>query len=233
MLSWGLDFIASLKGDDAGTVAMQDEFIELVIKAMSKARTTKKDIDTTWAALGEAITAASANDDRKTFQAIGKLAYRKCKKQFPNNKYKFRPIPGKIVSQTGLITTKTELSGGPAQQACLHWGVLQKHGGAIPCKLEGQGDHIKVELEQECEINGAVLIFKEVVQNDRDYVLDVSTDGQNWTSVGRVRAAGPMIRFDCRKLEKTGRFVRFWRDGDKYGPTMVAFYVYGRPVRNK
>ncbi len=233
VLSWGLDFIATLKGDDPETIAMQDEFTELVIKTMSKARTTKKEIDTTWAALGEAICTAADNGDRKTFQAIGKLSYRKCKKFFPNNKYKFRPIPGKIVSQTGLLTTKTELSGAPAQRACLHWGVLQRHGGAMPCKFGGQGDHIKIELEQECEINGAVAIFKAVVKNDRDYVLDVSTDGQNWTTVGRVRAAGPMVRLDCRKMKKTGRFVRLWRDGDKYEPEIEAFYIYGRPVRNK
>ncbi len=229
VLSWGLDAIAAMKGDEA----MQEKFTDLIIKALSRARTTSKDIDATWAALGDAITAAADNKDRKTFQAIGKLSMRKCKKKFPKNKFKFRPIPGKIVSQSGLLTTKTELSGAPAQRACLHWGVLQKTGGSMPCKFGGQGDHIALELEQESEINGLACVFAAPLKADRDYVVDVSTDGQNWTSVARaLPTEGNKLRIDCRAKHKTARFVRLWRDGDKYEPTINGFYVYGKPVRN-
>ncbi len=229
VLSWGLDVIASMKGDEE----MREKFTDLIITALSRARTTRKEVDATWAALGEAITAASDNRDRRTFQAIGKLSARKCKKKFPKNKFRFRPIPGKIVSQTALLTTKTELSGAPAQRACLHWGVLQKNGGSMPCKFGGQGDHIAVELESECDINGLVAIFADKISDDRDYVIDVSADGQNWTTVSRTRPeAGNMLRFDCRSQHKSARFVRLWRDGDKYEPTIVGLYVYGKPVRH-
>ncbi len=230
VLSWGLDAIASMQGDEE----MKEKFTDLIISALNRARTTRKEVDATWAALGEAITAAADNGDRRTFQAIGKLAARKCKKKFPKNKFRVRPIPGKIVSQTGLLTTKTELSGDPAKRACLHWGVLQKTGGAMPCKFEGQGDNIAVELENEAEINGVVAIFQgKEIKSDRDYVVDVSTDGQNYVTVARTRPTGPnMLRVDCRAQQKTARFVRLWRDGDKYEPTIVAFYVYGKPVRH-
>ncbi len=228
VLSWGLDAIASMQGDEK----MQEKFTDLIIKALSRARTTRKEIDATWAALGEAITAASDNQDRKTFQAIGKLAARKCKKKFPKNKFRFRPIPGKIVSQTGLITTKTELSGAPSQRACLHWGVLQKDGGSMPCKFGGQGDNIAVTLEKESEINGVVCIFAGTLKADRDFVVDVSSDGQNWTTVARtLPVEGNKLRVDCRDQHKTARFVRLWLDGDKYEPTISGFYVYGKPVR--
>ncbi len=229
VLSWGLDTIAAMQGDEE----MRDKFTDLIITALSRARTTSKEADATWAALGDAITAASDNRDRKTFQAIGKLAARKCKKKFPKNKFRFRPIPGKIVSQTGLLTTKTELSGAPAQRACLHWGVLQKHGGAMPCKFGGQGDHIALEMEKEAEINGVVCIFEGKISADRDYVIDVSSDGQNWTTLARTRPEeGSMLRFDTRQWRKSARFVRLWRDGDKYEPGIKAFYVYGKPTRN-
>ncbi len=228
VLSWGLDVIAGMQGDEG----MKEKFTDLIITALSRARTTRKEIDATWAALGEAITAASDNKDRKTFQAIGKLAARKCKKKFPKNKFRIRPIPGKIVSQTALLTTKTELSGSPAQRACLHWGVLQKHGGSMPCKFGGQGDHLYMELEKESEINGVACIFASNISNDRDYVVDVSADGQNWTTVARARPAGPQLRIDCRAQHKSARFLRLWRDGDKYEPTIIAFYVYGKPVRH-
>ncbi len=229
VLSWGLDAIATMQGDEA----MKEKFTDLIINALSKARTSRKEVDATWAALGEAITAAADLGDRRTFQAIGKLASRKCKAKFPKNKFRIRPIPGKIVSQTGLLTTKTELSGAPAQQACLHWAVLQKHGGAMPCKFEGEGDNIAIELENEAEINGVVCIFEGKLKTDRDYVVDVSANGQNWTTVARVRPeSDSMIRVDCRAQQKTARFVRLWRDGDKYEPTIKAFYVYGKPVRH-
>ncbi len=229
VLSWGLDTIAAMQGDEA----MKEKFTDLIITALSRARTTRKDMDATWAALGEAITAAADNGDRRTFQAIGKLASRKCKAKFPKNKFRIRPIPGKIVSQTGMLTTKTELSGAPAQRACLHWAVLQKNGGAMPCKFEGEGDNIAVELENEAEINGLVCIFGGKLKTDRDYVVDVSSNGQNWTTVARTRPeSDTMIRVDCRAQQKTARFVRLWRDGDKYEPTVIGFYVYGKPVRH-
>ncbi len=229
VLSWGLDAIASMQGDEE----MKEKFTDLIITALSRARTTRKDIDATWAALGEAITAAADLGDRRTFQAIGKLAARKCKKKFPKNKFRIRPIPGRIVSQTGLLTTKTELSGAPAQRACLHWAVLQKHGGSMPCKFEGEGDNIAVELENEAEINGVVCIFEGKLKKDRDYVVDVSPNGQNWITVARTRPEGDsMLRVDCRVQQKTARFVRVWRDGDKYEPSIKAFYVYGKPVRH-
>ncbi len=228
VLSWGLDAIAAMQGDDD----MKEKFTDLIITALSRARTTRKEMDATWAALGEAITAASDNKDRNTFQAIGKLAGRKCKKKFPKNKFRIRPIPGKIVSQTALLTTKTELSGGPAQQACLHWGVLQKHGGSMPCKFGGQGDHLYMELEQSADINGVACIFSSKIDNTRDYVVDVSADGSHWVTVARARPEGAMLRIDCRAQNKTARFLRLWRDGDKYEPTIIAFYVYGKPARN-
>ncbi len=228
VLSWGLDVIASMQGDEE----MREKFTDLIIGALSRARTTRKEADATWAALGEAITAASDNKDRKTFQAIGKLSARKCKNKFPKNKFRYRPLSGKIVSQTGLLTTKTELSGSPAQQACLHWGVLQKHGGSMPCKFGGQGDHISLELEKEAEINGIACIFAQNISNDRDYVVDVSSDGQNWTTIARARPAGPMLRIDCRAQKKSARFLRLWRDGDKYEPTITGFFVHGKPVRH-
>ncbi len=227
VLSWGLDAIASMKGDEQ----MKEKFTDLIITALSRARTTRKEVDATWAALGEAITAASDNKDRSTFQAIGKLAFRKCKKKFPRNKFRIRPIPGKIVSQSALLTTKTELSGAPSQRACLHWGVLQKEGGSMPCKFGGQGDHLYMELEKEADINGIVCIFQGALNAERDFVVDVSSDGQNWTSIIRTTPTGNMLRADCRAQQKSARFVRLWRDGDKYEPTIIGFYVYGKPVR--
>ncbi len=230
VLSWGLDAIAVMQGDEA----MKEKFTDLIINALSKARTSRKEVDATWGALGEAIAAAADNGDRRTFQAIGKLAARKCKKKFPKNKFRFRPLPGKIVSQSGLLTTKTELSGDPVRHACLHWGVLQKNGGSMPCKFEGEGDNIALEMEKEAEINGVVCIFAgNDLKADRDYVIDVSTDGQNWTTVARTRPeSASMIRVDCRAQRKTARFVRLWRDGDKYEPKIIGFYVYGKPVRH-
>ncbi len=228
VLSWGMDVTASMKGDEAA----QEKFTDLIIKALSKARTTRKEMDATWAALGEAINATAGNGDRKTFQAIGKLAYRKCKKNFPKNSFRFKPLPGKIVSQTGLITTKTEMSGGADARACLHWGVLQKHGGSMPCKFGGQGDNIVVHLEKESTINGIVCIFASELRTDRDFVVDISSDGSAWTTLTRnVEVTGNTLRADTREEGKNARFVRLWFDGNKYEPTINGCYIFGKPAR--
>ncbi len=228
VLAWGMDVCATMKEDED----VQSKFTDLIIRALSKTRTSRKEYDATWAALGEAINAAAGNGDRKTFQAIGKLAFRKCKKNFPKNKFRFRPLPGKVVSQTGLITTKTEMGGGQLAQACLHWGVLQKHGGAMPCKFGGQGDNIVVQMEKECLINGMVCIFADKLRTDRDFVVDVSTDGQNWSTLTReAQVDGNILRADTRSEGKTARFVRLWFDGNKYEPAINGLYVFGKATR--
>ncbi len=233
VLSWGLDFVSGIKGTDADSLALQEEFTELVVKSLSRTRTNRKELDATWRTLGEAINTAAQNRDRKIFQAIGKLAYRKCKKNFPKNKFKFKSFPGKVVSATGLISTSTTLSPGQVPQSCLHWGVLQRHGGSMPCKFEGKCA-ITVLMEAKSTISGVVCLFHDAIKKDRDYILEASDDGQNWTKVcqgGEVN--GAILRFDCRDKKLATKNVRVRRDGDKYEPTIVGMYVYGKPIRNK
>ncbi len=233
VLSWGLDFVSNIKGTDEDSVAMQEEFSELVIKALKSARTTRKDIDATWKALGEAINTAAENRDIKTFQAIGKLAQRKCKKNFPKNKFKFKGFPGKVVSADGLITTSTTLSPGQVPQSCLHWGVLQRTGGSMPCKFEGNCA-ISVYMDARASVSGVVCLFHDALKKDREYILEASDDGQNWTKVGAAgEVSGAILRFDCRKEQLAAKNVRVRRAGDKFEPTIVGMYVYGKPIRNK
>lgn len=235
VLAWGLDYIASIaKKDDPDNEKLQDEFTGLIIQALSRARTGKKQIDGTWAALGEAIFSAAENGDRKSFQAIGRLAMRKCKKKFPKNKFKFRPFPGQIISSKGLITTATTLSPGEVPQSCLHWGVLQKTGGIIPAKFEGDNG-LKVEFDNTYAINGLVILFDRKVKNDRPFTVEASEDGQNWSKIpAGVQVNGAMIRVDARKSGATGRFVRLLRGGDKWDTAKaLGFYVYGKAFRKK
>lgn len=233
VLSWGLEFIASVPGSDAENEKLQEEFSELIIKTMSRARATKKTMDATWTALGEAIYAAGKNGDKRTFQAIGKLAQRKCKKMFPKNKFKFRAFPGKIVSAKGIIRSAATLTEAQTAHACLHWGVLQKGGGNIPAKFEGNAA-MTLELEDNSRLSGLVCLFAEAARNDRDFIVDVSDDGQNWEPV-RVNpeVSGAVLRADLRKASPCARFVRLRRDGDKWESTIVGFYVYGKLLKEK
>lgn len=235
VLAWGLDYIASIAAEgDPENEKLQDEFTGLIVQALSRARTGKKQIDGTWAALGEAINSAAENGDRKSFQAIGRLAMRKCKKKFPKNKFKFRPFPGQIISSKGLITTATTLDPGQVPQSCLHWGVLQKTGGSIPSKFEGTSG-MKVEFDNTYAINGLVILFDQKVKNDRPFTVESSEDGQNWSKIpAGVEVSGAMIRVDARKSGATGRFVRLLRGGDKWDTAKVlGFYVYGKAFRKK
>lgn len=233
VLAWGLDFIASVPGSDAENEKLQEEFSELVVKTMSRARTTKKTIDATWAALGEAIYTAATNGDKRTFQAIGKLASRKCKKMFPKNKFKFRAFPGKIVSAKGIIRTATTLDPGQMPQCCLHWAVLQKTGGQIPAKFEGNSG-MTLELEDNSRLSGLVCLFGENARRDRDFKVEVSDDGQNWEPVrAKCEISGAVIRCDMRDAAPCARFVRLLRDGDKWESNIVGFYVYGKLLKEK
>ncbi len=233
VLAWGLDFIASVPGSDAENEKLQEEFSEIVVKTMSRARTTKKTIDATWGALGEAIYTAATNGDKRTFQAIGKLAHRKCKKMFPKNKFKFRAFPGKCVSAKGLIRTATTLDPGQMPQCCLHWAVLQKTGGQIPAKFEGTSG-MTIELENNARLSGLVCLFGENARRDRDFKVEVSDDGQNWEPArAKCEISGAVIRCDLRDSAPCARFVRLLRDGDKWESSIVGFYVYGKLLKEK
>ena len=233
VLTWGLDYISKLPVDagDEDAAKLHKEFSKLIVRAMGRARSQGKGADTTWSALGEAIYAAASNGDKLTFQAIGKLAYRKCRKNFPKNKFKFRSFPGRVVSAKGLIRTATTIDPGQMSQCCLHWAVLQKQGGSIPAKFEGTSG-MTIELESPSQLNGVVCVFNENAKNDRDFKLEVSADGQNWEPTDSVPViAGNTVRVDLRKEKPETSFVRLLRDGDKWESNIIGFYVYGRPAR--
>ena len=98
VLTWGLGYISKLP---AGDGKVQEEFTNMLVQAMSRTGTSSKQIDETWATLGEAIHAAAKNKERRTFQAIGKLSYNKCKKKFPKKGPRIKGFPGFVVSATG------------------------------------------------------------------------------------------------------------------------------------
>ena len=230
VLAWGLDIIfksADENNPEAGK--MQDEFTKLVMNAMRRMRTGKKDLDSTWASLGEAINTAATNGDCKTFQAIGKLALSKCRNYFPKHKFRFRPFTGKVVSANGIINTATTLDGNGVKQSCLHWGVLQKTGGSIPIKFEGKSG-MTVKLEGTSNLNGLVAVFDVPIKNNERFYLEASDDGRNWSGISaNAEITGSVMRFDMRKSQASGRFVRLLREGDKWNDGhIVGFYVYGK-----
>ena len=152
---------------------------------MSRSGSSSKELDETWATLGEAIHAAAKNKERRTFQAIGKLAYKKCKKKFNKKGPRIKGFPGRVVSTTAWIDTATTI--GNMSQCCLHWGVLQQFGGVMPGKFEGKAG-LTVGMEKKCDINGIVCVSTEkLTKKDRPFYIEVSDDGQNWI---RVRPNG-------------------------------------------
>ena len=138
-------------------------------------------------------------------------------------------VPGRLVSASGLLDTATTLGSGQVASSCLHWGVLQKTGGAIPGKFEGTSG-LTLMLEKKSELSGVVCVTSEAsVKNDRPFYLEVSSDGQNWSRVpGNGEVQGSVIRFDMRKNKQVCNHVRMLREGDKYEPGIVGFYAYGK-----
>lgn len=227
VLTWGLGYISKLPEND---VKIQEDLTNMLVHAMSSTRGSRKQQDETWATLGEAIHAAAKNRERRTFQAIGKLAYQKCRKKFAKKGPRVRGFGGRVVSATGWIDTATTI--GDMSNCCQHWGVLQRFGGTMPGKFEGTSG-LTVGLEKKCDLSGVVCISHEkTLKNDRPFYIEVSDDGQNWQ---RVRPngviSGNQIRFDMKGSGAAGKFVRMLREGDKYEPGIAGFYVYGKPQR--
>ncbi len=233
VLTWGLETVSKLNeetGKDGDR--FQAEFSKLITSAMKRMRSSKKDTDSTWAGLGEAIYTAATNGDNFTFQAIGKLALQKCKKNFPKNRFKFRGFPGRIVSAKGSIRTGVTLDDEGIKQSCLHWAVLQKNGGAIPIKFEGNTG-ITVKLESNSDLNGVVALFDCPIKNDRPFHIEASEDGQNWEDTeGKIEINGSIMRVDMRQARTSARYVRLLREGDKWDSgNIVGFYVYGKLIK--
>ncbi len=232
-LAWGMNAASKVGGDNTDeTEKFQQDFSRLLTSLMSRMGSGKKDAEATWAGLGEAIFTAGQNGDTNTFQAIGKIALNKCKAKFPKYKFKFRGFPGKVVSATGLITTAVTLDEGGIKQSCLHWGVLQKNGGSIPFKFEGKNG-IKVKLDKASALTGLVALFECPIVKDRPFHLEVSDDGQNWVDTQvDPEITDKIMRFDLKKSDTSGRFVRLLREGDKWeNSNILGFYVYGKPQK--
>ena len=118
-------------------------------------------------------------------------------------------------------------------QCCLHWAVLQKTGGNIPAKFEGTSG-MTIELEDNARLSGVVCLFGEAARRDRDFKIEVSDDGQNWQDSGvKPEVSGAVLRADLRKAAPCARFVRLLRGGDKWESSIVGFYVYGKPLKEK
>lgn len=234
VLTWGLGYISKIPDEDGKA---QEEFSNMIVRAMARTKTTKKDIDATWGSLGEAIAAAEENGERATFQAIGRLAYAKCRNKFEKKNIKAPRFPGKVVSQTALIKPATTMGDGDMKNACQHWAVLQRFGGTIPGKFEGSNTGTLIQLDSKCEITGAVVVLKQPIEKDKREVpfsLQTSDDGRNWTTV--VPAAeydGALtLKFDARRNKPSGKFVRIVRIGEKYEPSMTGVYVYGKQLKS-
>lgn len=227
VLTWGLGYLSKLpKGNDA----LQTEFTDLLLDAMRRTSSAKKEQDATWATLGEAAYAAAKGHERRTFQAIGKLAYTKCRAKFPKRGVKFRGFSGKVVSTTGLINTATTI--GNASDCALHWAVLQRFGGRMPGKFEGSAG-VTVELESKCDINGVVCVSSEkTLRSDREWYLETSPDGLNWERcAAKGMVEGSSVRFDTKAEKLRSQHIRLLREGDKYEPGIVGFYVFGKNLK--
>lgn len=231
VLTWGLNYMTKMDNSDPDA---KEEYTDLLLKSMQRTSGSKKEQDETWATLGEAIYAAAENDEARVFQAIGKLAQRKCRNKFPRHRAKLRGFPGKVVSMDGVIRTATTIDPGQMKECCLHWAVLQRTGGKIPGKFEGDAG-LTVSLPYRSTINGIVCVCEKPIEKekkDRPFYIELSNDGQNWERTGEKGVIeGTNIRFDMRHEKPSAKYVRMLREGDKYEPTISGFYVFGKKDR--
>ena len=103
----------------------------------------------------------------------------------------------------------------------------------MPGKFEGKSG-LTVGMEKKCDITGVVCVSTEdKLKNDRPSYIETSDDGQNWYRASPNGViSGNQIRFDLKKSNVSGKYVRMLREGDKYEPGIAGFYVYGAPQRN-
>ncbi len=228
-IAWALDFCSRLpEGKEKNEI--EEEFSDVIIRALRNTGRGKNNAEASWKALGEAAFTASSNADRRMFQAIGKLAWKKFPKRYTKNKFRIKGVSGALISTTGLITSDKTID--PGGDCNLHWAVLQRAGGYINGKSS-----ISVELEKTALVNGVVCLTQSPMATNRPFLLEVSEDGQNWSQGAIVAASGNVIRFDFRKKKLQGRFIRMSIQGEMLAEDMtkgipvVGFYVYGKANR--
>lgn len=232
-LAWGLEYVNKLAKTSPETAAQAEELTDAMLSMMSRANAANKSSDALWAALGECIHTAEEFGDRAVFQAIGKLAHRKFKDKFSNKRARFKAFPGTVVSTSALIKTATTVDPGQMAQCCMHWAVLQRTGGSIPGKFEGNSG-MELLLRLPSVVRGVVVLSDKPLDKERAFYLQTSADGQEWKDVPQEAVvSGNSIRFDLRKAPVTTQHIRLLREGDKYEPTITGFYVYGKVLKPK
>lgn len=226
VMLWGLEYMSQLQQQNS---PFCDEVADVLTLSLRRTKSNSKQADATWAMLGEVCHSAARNRDINAFQLAGKMAYQRCRKNFPEyERLKLPRYDGSLCSSSGSLDSHGVQTSKQMADGCLLWGALQPEGGLIPARFEGKKG-IVVQLKKIYEVTAVVCIFEEMIKEGREFYIETSDDGRAWnTELVKAELTDNILQFVLPRSGAYARYVRILREGDRSEASVTHVQVYGK-----
>lgn len=218
ILSWGNSLASQLPEEE------QRQFLASMLQGLGKGQgLSPEERDKV---LAPAILAAEKARDLTTFQAIGRMlspAYKQSKDKLPS----FKPFPGKLASQGGLVWTS---STSKFEDPCAHWGLLEPGGGHFHTAKDTDA-FVAVQLPRQVQVTGVVIIAtpgnRQRLGNMKVQVSETGKD-DDWADVAQLGPCQQRVNaVDLGSSLPLAKYVRIVRPGGPEFFHLNGIYVYG------
>ena len=226
VMLWGLEYMSQLQQQDS---PFCDEVADVLTFSLRRVKSNSKQADATWIMLGEVCHSAARNRDINAFQLAGKMAYQRCRKNFPEyERLKLPRYDGSLCSSSGALDSHGVQTSEQMADGCLLWGALQPEGGLVPARFEGKNG-IVVQLKKIYEVTAVVCIFEKKVKEGREFYIETSDDGRAWnTELVKAELTDNILQFVMPRSGAYARYVRILREGDRSEASVTHVQVYGK-----
>ena len=173
-------------------------------------------------ATGTMILAAAKSQDIATFQRLGSNA---ADKADPVNMPEFEHLPGKLLSEGGLLITSSTCS---HDSPISHWGVLRTSGGRFHTDKDSDA-WATVMLPKPSYVNGVIIVTNgSNHQRLNNMVVQVSNDGRSWQNASKNLGECTQQVIKVEFPEMGARYVRILRKGGPDFFHLYGIFCYGR-----
>ncbi len=226
LVTWGSSLM------DGMDPKLRNDFMSTVLSSMSSSDNASID-DAKENFLKQMIATAEKSGDLSSFQSLGKTLPEKYRKKDAKSKLpSFKPYPGKLVSQGGMV--QVDKPHPSWNNPCFHWGLLEPGIGGHFITESVENPVVTITLPRQANLTGIVLVATPESQERLNHIkvqVSETGSGNDWKDV--LPDLGPsknqliQAEFPGKPLAKA---VRLIRAGGPEHFHLIGIYVYGNPA---